>query len=90
MSSDRKKPGVAFWATVIVAGTAMLALGGYIVAYAYMVEGEWVFMAPDGPYVQEEYRNPISGRLEEKNWSKIFAPVHWIDRQVRRDRWSPE
>ena len=59
--TSRKKPGVAYWGTVAVAGTAMLVLGGYIAAYACMVEGEWVFMTPDGPFVQEEYRNPMTG-----------------------------
>lgn len=84
------KPGVALRATVGLVGTVTLALVAYVSAYAYMVEGEWVEMTPDGPRVMEEYRSPAAWRIGDNYWRKVFAPVHWVDRQIRRDAWTPQ
>ncbi|HEY3967085.1 MAG TPA: hypothetical protein VGM05_21170 [Planctomycetaceae bacterium] len=92
--TDRKKPGVAFWATVVV----VVALIFYVAAYSIMVSPAVVFHSGLGepPPLIPKY-HLIGNWLEDRRWPRdggacrpFFAPIHWIDRRVRRHVWEPE
>ncbi len=86
MTPDRKKPGVAFWATVVVVG-ALMPISVYVGMYAWMVS--------PSPTVLEDYGKPVEicpdysdSPRDQEFWEKVFGPVHWIDRKIRRETWS--
>jgi len=60
--TDRKKPGVAFWATVVVA----LVLVGYPLSYGPFAWFEWSINVPK-PF------QPI----REAAW-RIYEPCYWL------------
>ena len=79
MTSDRKKPGVAFWATVVV--VVVLPLAAYIGAYAWSVE------AVTGLWAKVEMRPTYTRLGNSQAWHKFFWPAHWVDRRVRPRFW---
>jgi hypothetical protein len=83
MSEHRKKPSVAFWATVVAVGPLL----PYIASYVALVE-------PQGhawPY-------PMTVRVEKRccsqaggtspRWQQVFAPLNALDRIVRPEKWA--
>lgn len=91
--TDHKKPDWKFWATVAL----VVVLVGYVGAYALMVgPGLWSINFSGGrdmtgsitgeipPYYSAGIHLPLNQQLFER----LFAPIHWIDRRVRRDAWN--
>jgi hypothetical protein len=91
---DRKKPGVAFWATI--AAALALALSAYVRAYAWLA-------TPGRPLINDAHhiREPILIdvpvhyecrstliRRREAEIARLFAPIHRIDRRLRPEKWT--
>jgi hypothetical protein len=83
--TSRKKPGVAFWATV-AAVTVLVAACGYAGAYLYTVD-DMDFVGRPGPIYAglglDEY-------CDQETVKRFFGAAHWIDRRIRRDKWINE
>ena len=83
MSEPRKKPGVAFWATVVVASLLLL----YIASYVALVEPQghaWPY-----PMTVATYRLPgSSNAFQPARWQQMFAPLNALDRVVRPEKWA--
>jgi hypothetical protein len=77
-------------------------VGAYAAAYRHMVRSslpeEWrerSFSSFFGSWKIElvpdyEGFNPDTGYFagrDQSFWEKVFAPAHWVDRQIRRDEW---
>jgi hypothetical protein len=93
MTSDRKKPGVAFWATVGLTIALLVALCFYVGAYAWMVRPVPVALDVCLPAerVDPDYTGAslsTTGHRDQEFWMKFFGPVHRIDRLIRRETWS--
>jgi len=94
--TDRKKPGVAIWATVGLI-TVLAALSAYASAYALMVRpflahihGESSIPGPHLYLRSPDYSRELRfiGQVStEENRQQFFAPIHWIDRKLRPDTW---
>ncbi len=88
--TDHKKPGVAFWATVMVVG--MAAIGAYAAAYFWMVQpDEVVFLNGGGHRITANYSGEAlgtPGHRDQRFWEKVFGPAHWIDRRIRSHTWT--
>jgi hypothetical protein len=93
--TSRKKPGVAFWATVVFAATLV-----YMAAYVYSVEPS-PFIFQSGPHVRGAVRDvpatygrlgdpltAIAFRGHQDFWKRFFGPIHWADRKLRPTVWS--
>ena len=80
MTCDRKKPGVALWASVVV--VVGLPLAAYVGAYAWSVE------AVSGLWAQVEMQPRYSRLGDAQAWHKLFWPAHWVDRRVRPKLWN--
>src|SRR5262249_19524893 len=84
MSGDRKKPGVAFWATVVVAILLLLA--------AY--EGPYYGTARVGLEIDMDGTNQHIGPHYASNpqWNRaltaFFAAAHWIDKKTMPAKWN--
>jgi hypothetical protein len=89
MSEQKKKPGVAFWATVVVA--VLLPLAAYVGAYYGTV---LVLLHIEKDMDGTNYRQTCEPHYaSDPRWDgalkAFFAPVHWIDRKTMPDRWNP-
>jgi len=93
MASDRKKPGVAFWATVAV----VMGLVGYVCAYALLAEpgvasidfsGGLDMKGPVAVLRQPYYFAGSRLLANQQLLERFFAPIHWIDRCVRPNVWN--
>ncbi len=88
MTTSHKKPGVAFWATVVV-GTALTA---YPVSYAFMVTPKLVTFSSSGraERIEPDYTGgtPLIGTRDQTFWERVFTPAHWADRRIRPETWS--
>jgi hypothetical protein len=83
MSEERKKPGWMFFAIA-----AVLTVLVYVAAYAYMVEDVAVGWGKNSGVISQYY-NPLTGLTGEKVWEAVFRPIHWVDRRIRREKWTP-
>ncbi len=84
--TDRKKPSVAFLATVVVVA-GLLATASYAAAYLYMVEPTGVLVGGSRSSVRvPAYGWSGKGRIGGC-WATIFEPAHTIDMLLRRERW---
>jgi hypothetical protein len=84
--ADRKKPGIAFWATVVVVAV-LVPSAIYLGAYAWLIEP-----TPAVAHVTtgEEYHfiMPRYPRLGDSPfWSTFFEPANRLDRRVRPEAW---
>jgi hypothetical protein len=91
--TDRKKPGVAFWATVVV----VAVLAAYVGPYAYAVDRGPLLRS--GPHVRGAIMDwpasygwgcPFGRSLFIENqdvFRRVFAPVHALDRKLRPTYW---
>jgi hypothetical protein len=90
MTSDRKKSGVAFWATVTV--VAATALVGYVAAYASLVKP--VLFLGYGTWIEPVPPDVLTSYGRELNCSFVhhfFGPANWLDRHLIRPAfWRPE
>jgi hypothetical protein len=94
MSEPQKKPGTAFWASVVTASTVS-ALGIYVLVYALMVAPMQMFKSdPSGVnkwvpagYSEPAYREDSNAAATER-LTAIFSPVHEIDRHIRPSVWG--
>jgi len=97
MTSDPKKPSVAFWAAVVV--VVVLSIGAvYVTAYFMMVQTNrhlLDFSGPGGDPVplEPDYSGRIPrhfdpGPRDQEFWAKFFAPIHGIDRKLRPSTWE--
>src|SRR5262249_16418418 len=83
-----KKPGVAFWATVVViAGLALVA--GYGGSYLLIVQPAcsiryYPSWGPARLSMGPHYR--ASGKQDF--WRSLFAPAHSIDQRIRPETWA--
>jgi hypothetical protein len=88
--TSRKKPGVAFWATVALAG--LVGLGVYAATYAWMVQpDEIVFLNGGGLHIVPDYTGEAFGNPGDRDqhfWEKVFSPAHWIDKRIRPKTWT--
>ena len=91
--TDHKKPSVAFWATVGLVVTVVVALCAYAGAYARMVRpvpfALGVCLPPariDPDYSGASLITP--GHRDQAFWEKFFGPANWLDRQLRPKTWS--
>jgi hypothetical protein len=92
MSPDRKKPGVAFWATVVVV-VVLVAVSAYVGAYALMVTpGPGYLVGPDMHHRQHPAYYDLSfaglSSHQHEALGRFFAPVNSIDRTFRQDVWT--
>ena len=81
MISDRKKPGVAFWATL-----TFVVLSLYPIAYLVLMEPIWTI-----PYFGadwERYPRYKVPYASDEIATSLFRLGHRIDRRVRPDFWS--
>ena len=86
MTADRKKPGVAFWATV-VAVVVLVPAAMYLGAYAWLVEPTPVVILPSMGG-ELHLIVPKYDRLGEALfWRTFFRPANWLDTRVRSDVW---
>ena len=98
--TDRKKPGVAFWATVGL----VVVLTVYPTSYACMVKpySSHVTIQVSGVHatgffpLYTQY-SPMwgpgglhFGECDQRQCflEKLFRPVHWLDRKIRPDTWA--
>jgi hypothetical protein len=88
--TEHKKPGVTFWATVVV--VCLLPVFGYGGAYLYIVDidGRW-HSGPEWPtaYKVKPYYC-INNYRDQEVLGWIFGPAHSIDRRIRRVKWTGE
>jgi len=82
LMADRKKPGVAFWAAVVVVGFAIAYAGSYACLVRqprrYMLSGV-------GPWeLRPDYEIPFP---EQRFWRALFGPAHWLDKRIRPKGW---
>jgi hypothetical protein len=83
MTSDRKNPSVAFWATVAM----LVVLVWYIASYAVLIEPQ-VYAWPY-PMTVATYRLPGSSEtLRSVWWQRAFAPLAAADQRLRPERWA--
>ncbi len=84
MTSDRKKPGVTFWMTVVVVAL-LVPSAAYLGTYAYLVKpDERIVVSLDAhSFVIATYP-----RIEDSPfWRAFFRPANCLDRRVRPDIW---
>ena len=95
MSHNREKPGVAFWATVVV----VAALAVYVGGYRYTVSrGPILRLGPHIHFRGATQAWPaayglhcsVGARVFAENqgtFRRVFAPLHWVDRKLRATYW---
>ena len=83
------KTGRGWWALAgLIAGSVLLLLTGYVVAY-YATVDPWISESPPGSlehirFVVEEYR-----WIEANRAGRIFWPIHQIDKHfIRLSLWK--
>jgi len=86
MTTDRKKPGVAFWATVVVVCLPAL----YVGAYCWMVEPLEIHPSKTKFYCLPSYPlvNPSGVGVWYGQWERFFSPIHSIDRHLKPTVWN--
>ncbi|MGE5190969.1 MAG: hypothetical protein ACM3U2_00590, partial [Deltaproteobacteria bacterium] len=88
MTPSRKKPGVAFWATVVlVVGLALLA--GYGGSYLLIVEPAYSirYYPLVGP--ARLSTGPHYHAIGKQDfWRSLFAPAHSLDQRIRPETWA--
>ncbi len=86
--TNRKKPGVEFWATVVVVGV-LVALSGYFGTYALMVNPTrvWRSCGPNPPPSEVMAYYP-EGIGSSASWESFYAPANFFDRKVRPAKWE--
>ena len=80
--TDRKKPGVAFWATVVVVvAVPVLYAAGYLVTVKRTTSYRrgWMKYRPF-------YSVPIAHDRQDF-WRTFFSPAHAADRRIRPSVW---
>jgi hypothetical protein len=83
VTSDSKKPGVAFWATVVVVVVTLLLL--YPATYLLAMNPIWTIPYFGGDWERyPQYKLPCN----EETATKLFGWAHGIDRRIRPDFWS--
>ena len=101
MTPSRKKPGVAFWATVVVF-VLLASVAVYGGAYIWMLDDQYrhhyTFSGP-GPFKLRPVYRPRYSELRgsdflsdsdlenEEFWSAFFGPAHWLDAKLRPKKW---
>ena len=83
--TDRKKPGVAFWATVVV----VVVLVAYLGSYFALLDRKVYWPAGVDPVTRQNIfktrpRYLIDGELVER----MLDPVHRLDRILRKEYWE--
>lgn len=84
--SEARRTGT-IWLLIVIA--ALLLFAGYVGAYYAMVEPAEVYeviyahKVPTFPAVE-----PKGSAGKATAWTRFFAPVHWVDRRLRRDVWA--
>jgi len=87
--TDRKKAGVAFWATVVVV-VGLIPSTLYLLAYAWIVEPKAVVTFPSAGG-EHHFVVPDYHRLGDSMfWRTFFRPANELDRHIRPDTWQPE
>jgi hypothetical protein len=84
--SDRKKPGMAFWATVVVV-VVLVPSAAYLGAYACLLEPDKrsvYSLGTDSAIVVETY----PGIGKSQFWRSFFDPANRLDRRIRPTVWS--
>jgi hypothetical protein len=85
--TDRKKPGLAFWATALVV-VLLVPLAIYLGAYAWLVEPTFLADSASLSWVQFT-RHPRYPRLGGSPvWEEFFGPANWVDRRIRPEAWK--
>lgn len=85
--SDRK-PYVVPW----IAGIVLVLIGGYVGSYYWMVKPS--FAARRGirmMTITVPWSKPSTGELVDVGkgpFDRFFAPMNWVDRQLRPDTWK--
>ena len=97
--TDRKKPGVAFWATVMLVMALSVTTLAYVGSYVLVV-GECPVISSGGntgdrlevPVRYSADWPPVAGlfRGHRAFWTEFFAPIHAVDRVVRPSAWYVE
>ena len=92
-TSPPKRRGWLGWT---LAALALLICAAYVGAYLRVVE-------PTARAWTDLHGAPIEAILpdysgatpfeppkrDQKFWKRVFAPAHWLDRRIRRDKWTP-
>src|SRR5258708_37243331 len=99
MTPSRKKPGVAFWASVVVA-VLLASAAAYGGAYIWMLDDHFrhsYTFRVRGPFelpaVYRRHSERGSPYLSDSDlesqefWSAFFGPAHWLDTKLRPDKW---
>ena len=89
--TDRKKPGVTFWATVIVV-VVMVAIIGYAGAYWKFVEvaysGGWPGSGTKVPIYPDFWPRGTTDQTWHSRAHRLFSAAHSIDRTIRPEFWK--
>ena len=88
MTSDRKKPGVAFWATVVVTSVVMYVLSSGP-ARTLLIQKRIVAPRPQGPVLISSTESPGPQVIwiwpqfvvESGKWQTIYFPLDWAAAQ---------
>jgi hypothetical protein len=89
MTSDRKKPGVAFWASVVVV-VALALLSAYSGSYLLILEP--TRKSRNYPFLGVRWAAEPHYRAFGKQdfWRAFFEPANSLDRRIRPKIWAPE
>ncbi len=89
MTSDRKQPSMAFWATVVV--LCVLALPpGYFGAYLLVVNPTRVSRYYPMLGVRRAADPHYRAFGKQDFWKAFFEPANSLDRWIRPKIWAPE
>ncbi len=89
MTEEHRKPGIAFWAIVVLA-VAIIPSAIYLGTYAWIVEPTPVAIFPSMGG-EHHFVVPKYDRLGEALfWRTFFGPANQLDRCVRPDVWQQE
>ncbi len=85
--TDRKKPGIAFWTTVVLV-VLLVPSAAYLGAYVYLVEPDERIVVSIEAHFWGTATYP--GLDDSPFWSAFFRPANWLDRRVRPDIWHED
>ncbi len=94
--TSRDKPGMVLWSAIVTV-VLLLAVGGYVAGYLWMVQAEsperWYGYTGDVIPVRADYsgKSPFGGVAprDQVFWERVFAPAHAVDRRIRPGVWRP-